>query len=601
MFAMRRLVRSVAHKQVAGMIGGLLIGGLGIGIALLMLIYVIEPSQSPELRGLVHYHEGRFVLWYPQDSPERNEYQQLAKTLHQAVDELVGLLQVDWELIPRNIDVFVHPDIAHMQSSIISRKSSQAGSSYAAPLDLFVDDDPRPQLAELVLAFGWGECGSQLLKTGVRMLATEPDRNFHSAIAAMPPRLVLSLSALIRAEETGHFPESIYEQFDSPYSPAMVSFAEMKSLFELQVNSQVDASDIEELEAASLVQYLLQMAGGIREVRRAWGKGSTTRLLQRIDSRSIEELGKDWNEAFKREGRIADDYPYFRVYYLLASGYPDQAWGEAKTWELERLTDKELLLVGCCAVSVGRFQQASEIMFYLEGEDKREQLRQYLELYNDWSVEELPGMRVFHNPGKLSEGEDADSLLRMYEQITGVLELSAADVPERFTIFLYSDESSRSQGEPLTPLSTANNGTLHVLHGENIGYLLAEALPIYAWRREPYSKLLRTGLSLALTKSEQQLRLAGCELRSENRWFPLYRLDFGMADEKTVKAEAALLAYYVLTVCGPQDLQKIWVATSPLDRYLSLDEALVKVCAMTRDDIQRYLFSSFLRCEESAD
>jgi hypothetical protein len=71
-----------------------------------------------------------------------------------------------------------------------------------------------------------------------------------------------------------------------------------------------------------------------------------------------------------------------------------------------------------------------------------------------------------------------------------------------------------------------------------------------------------------------------------------------MASQRTVEVEAGLLLHYLLERYGGEALREIWIATSPLDRYLSFDTALSEVCATTREEIEKSLFSSLLPCNE---
>jgi hypothetical protein len=591
----KHFLQRLFRHPLASLLGGLALGGVGIGIALLIIVFWIEPMSKPELAGTVSYREGRFTLWYQEDAAGRENHDLLAEVLTRDYEELIDLLDVNPDLIPTPIDVFVHDDVASMQASIVKRKSPEARATYPAPLDLLASENPRGRLAELILTFGWGPCGSQVLKTGVTVYATEPERNFHAVVAALPERLFLTLPELIRMEERGLFPPSVYQQFDSPYSPAMISFAELKSLFELSVRGEAEPADIPTLEAASLVQFLIETNGGIREVKRAWGKGSTEKLLQRVDSRSMAEISAAWYGVESEEGRAAPDFPYLRAYYLLAGGLPDAAWAEARTWAVDTLSDEEILLAGRCALSVGEFSAAADLATHLKGHEATDELEGYLALYQGWSVEVSPGLRIFSPPG--GGGESITQVAEVYARMAARLDLSADDLPERLTIFLYPDESSRDRGTALTPLAAAQSGTLHLLYNDDLAYRLGEVLPVYAWRKDSYSRLLRTGLAVALSRSEERLVSEGCQLRSEERWFPLYRLDFGMADQRTVEVEAGLLAQYLLTTYGARELAQIWIATSPLDRYLSVDKALDEVCKTTRREIEESLFSSLLSCD----
>jgi hypothetical protein len=71
-----------------------------------------------------------------------------------------------------------------------------------------------------------------------------------------------------------------------------------------------------------------------------------------------------------------------------------------------------------------------------------------------------------------------------------------------------------------------------------------------------------------------------------------------MASQRTVEVEAGLLVHYLLERYGGEALREIWIATSPLDRYLSFDTALAEVCSTTRAEIEEALFSSLLSCDE---
>jgi len=164
------------------------------------------------------------------------------------------------------------------------------------------------------------------------------------------------------------------------------------------------------------------------------------------------------------------------------------------------------------------------------------------------------------------------------------LDLATSDLPERMSLFFYPDEETRDRGESLIPLSWEKNATLHLLPGDDFAYRMGEVLPVYAWGKDTYSRLLRAGVAVALSKDEDLL------------WFSLSSIDFGMASQRTVETEAGLLVDYLLDTYGGESLREIWIATSPLDRYLSFDAALTEVCATTREEMEESLFSSLLSC-----
>ncbi len=590
--------KSLRHPVVT-LFGGLALGGIAIGIAVLILVLVVEPVATPELEGTVYYEEGDFVLRYQKDSPGREDHAALAEVLKQYHEELLDLLDVNPDLVPTPIDVFVHDDVSSMQTSISKRKSPEARSVYLAPLDLLVGEDPRGRLAELVLAFGWGRCGSQILHAGTRLYATEPKRDFHAVVAALPNRLFLTLPELIRAEERGRFPESLYQQFDSPYSPVSIAFSDLRKLFGLSVHGEVSPEDILALEAASFVQFLIETKGGIRAVKQAWGRGSTVNLLNRIDSVPPEEMGARWYTAGIEAGRGAPDFPFLSVYYLLGGGFPDAAWIRSSTWHGEDLSQGEITLAVRCALAVGAFIEARALISHLEGGEAKDDMQALLTLYEGWTVTEAPGLRVFVSPQVFREGgPEISQIERLFERMTEELALPTSDLPERMTLFFHPDTETRDRGESLIPLSSEKNATLHLLPKDDVAYRMGEVLPIYAWGKDTYSRLLRAGVAMALSCDEDLLVEEGCRLRQEGLWFSLSSIDFGMASQRTVEVEAGLLLYYILERYGGEALREIWVATSPLDRYLSFDTALTEVCATTREEIEESLFSSLLSCNE---
>jgi hypothetical protein len=595
----KSLFEKILRYPVVTLFGGLALGGVAIGIAVLILALVVEPVATPELEGTVRYKEGDFVLRYQKDSPGREDHAALAEVLKKDYEDLLDLLDVNPDLVPTPIDVFVHDDLSSMQTSIIKRKSPEARSVYLAPLDLLVGEDPRGRMAELVLAFGWGRCGSQILHAGARLYVTEPDRDFHAVVAALPDRLFLSLPELIRAEDKGRFPESIYQQFDSPYSPVSIAFSDLRKLFKFSVHGEVSPEDILVLEAASFVQFLIETKGGIRAVKQAWGRGSTINLLTRIDPALPEDLGARWYAAGIEAGREAPDFLFLSVYYLLGGGFPDAAWARSSTWRVEDLSQGEITLAVRCALAVGAFTEARALISHIEEGEAKDDMQALFTLYEGWMVTEVSGLRIFVSPQVSQEGwPEISRIERVYESMINRLALPPSDLPERMTLFFHPDEETRNRGGFLIPLSSEKNATLHLLSEDDAAYSMGEVLPIYAWEKDTYSRLLRTGVAMALSYDEDLLVEEGCQLRQEGRWFSLSSIDFGMASQRTVEVEAGLLLHYILERYGGEALREIWIATSPLDRYLSFDTALAEVCATTREEIEESLFSSLLSCNE---
>ncbi len=566
------------------MLGGLLLGGMGIGIAVVILVYLVQPAATPELQGLVCYRTKEFNLWYPKESSIRDEHSALAAELERDLRELTALLQVDPQLIPQPIDVFVHPDLSDLKSSIMKRKGPNASSTYGAPLDLLAGEDPRPRLAELVLAFGWGECRSQILKTGMRMYAADPTRNFHAVVAALPDRLFLPLPQLIRLEEEGQFPPSLYDRFDSPYSSAAIlSLDAFKGIFDLRVEGE--ESSIPALEAASLVQFLIEQEGGISGVKRAWGKGSTERLIARITPESPAQLSERWRAAAIAAGMRSPDYHRWHAYYLLGSGDPDRAYTEAKEYLVNSTNPVELEVAVKCAISVGDFTGAEAIAAGLSG-DARTRIDRYLNLFRGWVAVTGDSIRVLAADRRTAE-EQLKTLRTSYKKVSEKLSLAPAELPTRVTVFLYPDQDAKDTGETITPLPPEESATLHILVGDDAVYQLARMIPPYAFRMDTYSNLLRDGLAVALTTEPSDLVAQGRRLRRTGGWVSLYILDYGTSDPDTVKIEAGLMLEYILTYFGPEAIRSIWIGTAPLGGDLSLDSAIREACGVSRKELDK--------------
>jgi len=584
---------------VASLLGGLVLAGIAVGLAVLILVLVVEPLSRPETKAMVTYRSADFRIWIPKGSPTRERHEDLIHTLEGELGSLIELLEVDRERIPTPIDVFIHDDIPSMRKAILLRKGAHARAGYRAPLDLVVGEATRSRLAELVLAFGWGACGSQILQIGMTQCAAEPERDFHAPIAALPDRLFVTLPELMHLEERGRLPQSLYQRFDAPYSPAMVgSLSGLRDLLELSEKGQDQLVDLPALEAASFVEFLIETKGGIRKVKQAWGIGTTKELLERIDSASLMQLGTVWRETAMEKGKKSSDFPYFRAYYLLSSGDPDAAWAEVSQWSTSALSDNELLLMVRCALSVGEFAETTRLVGELSGKQVPAEAGEFLVQYEGWVVGETKRLRVLAPEtmrGSLDEllatGEQA---CRLMTQRLGLLE---EDLPQRLTLFLYPGTVSRDHGASLTPFSATQSAILHILETDDLAYSLGEILPTYAWRKETYSRLLRTGLAVALSRPEQRLIEQGHQLWNDGQWVPLSVVDFGTANRETVEVESGLLAHFLLETFGAQVVREIWTATSPFDRYLSVDTALEEICGTNREQIEPFLFSSLLNCD----
>lgn len=582
------------ERPLLSFLGGFAIAGVAIGILVLVSWVLIEPISAPEKEGTIKFSADHFDLWYQEEGKGVSEHEALIDKLQTDLKELTELLGVELALIPDPIDVFVHDDVPAMQYSISKRKSVTSRGGYAAPLNLLVGESPRRRLAELVLAFGWGECGSTLLRHGMSLYASDPGRNFHAVIAALPLRLFHPLTELILMENRRDFPDSIYEEFDSPYSPAFIQFADLRSLIGLSVQQTISPEEILELEAASFVQFLIEARGGVETVKRIWGRGSTENLLKRIEWVSLEEMGDLWYSHAKKKGKSSPDFEFLSVYYLMGAGFPDSAWRRCSSWDRDKLNQDELGIAALSAVGVGKFGQAETFSSELDNDHDRARIEAYISLFDGWEVFEEGKLRFFVS-ADIAETDypQASKLGNALDMVVERLALEPGELPERVTLFFYPDVEQRKLGKGLFPLLPQDNATIHLTVGDDAQYEMVSIIPVYSWQKDTYSRILRVGLSVALCRTEEELIEQGTAIRQEGRWYALGSVDFGMAPDEVVEVEAGLMMSHILDTCGGKALRKIWIATSPLDQYVSLDTAIAEVCLTTRQEIEKALFASF--------
>ncbi len=596
---MRMNWRKIWQKPGMNILGGFAIAGIAMGILILIFVVFIQPISSPEKIGTVHYREGPFVLWYQKDSPARLQHTAEGQALKQEYNTLITLLDISPKLIPTPIDVFIHDDVAALQASILKRENPSTHSSYAAPLDLLVGENPAVPLAELILAFGWGQCGSWILRTGMSLYAADPNRNFYAVVAALPARLFITLPELTSLAANGRLPESIYYQFDSPYSPATIQLSNFKSLYDITLYQAASPSNIPGLESASLVQFLIATHGGITAIRRAWGLGTTAELIHRIDPAPLAQISMAWRKNAITYGKNAPGFSYLQAYYLMGNGDPDGAWQKMQAWNQSDLSQEEILLKGRCAIAIGKFSAAAGLLKDLTNPQAQNELQGFVTLFQEWRAEEVNGVRILIPPemSATSGQQLLTKIAGIYGQMRTQLSLSPAELPERLTIFLYPDEALQNRGVLLTPLSSTQNGTLHLVMTDDIPYELGQFLPGYAWGVSTYSHLLRAGIAVAISRNQALLVQQACNLRRSGNWVPLQMVDFDVTSAATVKIEAGVLIQYVLAQYGARDLRDVWVLTSPANRYLAFDTALKTVCNVTREQIEKKMFSSLLSCK----
>ena len=581
-------------------LGGLAIGALTATVLAIVLQFVIQPQMSVETHHISAIEGDRFNVWYHDGSPHRDRYGELKEQLEISLDGLLERLHVEQTELPLPIDVLVHDDPGQMQYSIARRKSAMATHTFYCMIDLLAGEDPNPRLTELVLAFGWGQCYSQLLYRATLSVLAYPERGYHAAVAAAPERLRHTYQDLIRLESIGAFDKTLYQQFDSPFSASMAlgsfdSISAFYRLFGSDGNPGAEDDDLAALQAASLVAHLIDCNGGVDRLTAVWGPGAAEALLEQVSCGPLEELNQSWWARASDEGTAEEGYAYYCALYRLEAGEFDTAYQIAEDWEGRELTKRESILRVRCALAVGEFGVAAKWI----GQSRLSEspASEWKALFADWNRIERDGIRVF---GRRSEDELGAFLAEAAaarDRIETKLGLRAEELPPWMTLFVYEDAASRDLGKSVTSTASAHQTAWHVASNDDIGSTLASTLPAYAYGISTASSQLRIGVAAAASVGEEELIAEGCNLLASSDWKSLWRLGFGGAPPSVFRTESGLMVCCLLDTYGEGMLRALWKATAQLGGGASLDKALEEVVGTSKQEIERQLLDSVLVCD----
>ena len=591
----RRLFRFLHDTRILHTAGGIAIGLAGAGIAALILTFVVQPLAYQATKGMRPDREGRFVLWFWKGSESWHARDQLHEQLNATYQDLLNTLEARDELIPRPINVFIHDSLDNLTTSVVQRKSTLNEQRLTAPMDLLVGQDPTAPLTELITAYAWGECQSLILRNGLRATLSEPDRDFHAAVAAAGARQ-LDLEQLLAAE--GTMSPSLYHRYASPFSQSMVgSLTDIAGLMQVEDAGIVPLSDLPAIHAASLVRFIAATYG-ITALRRTWGSGSTEQLLRRL-AVPLDTLDEAWHAAIERVGANSPQFGYFQAYYSLLQGRTDDAFAQVSGWT-SRLSDDEAELAIRSALLVGDIPAARSFLANLKAAQRREQLAALVHRFDDWIVVERGRCRA------LGSAVDRDELALLaasawetIQAVTDELRLVSSTLPERFTILVYPDEAPAADASPLLVDAPEGAAILETIAGDSfddLSWALAELVPQYAYGVRSLSRLVRSGIASAILHTREALIAHGCGLLATDAWIWFERLDFNRSDIDNVLMEAGLLFRYVLDTWGPEAIARIWEMTSGQTRATSLETALKTVCSSGRKEIEEELLETVLKC-----
>lgn len=576
---------------VAGMAGGLAVAG---GLALLMN-YWLEPVSTPELWGLEHFAGEQFEFWYAEESPAIAQRGELQRELEANLGELMTLLEVPEEDIPFPITVFVHESVGAMKSAILRRKSMSATTIYGAAFDLLVGENPRGPLAEVVLAYGWGDCFAQPIYVGALLCAREPERNFHLAVRAAPEEMRHGVSDLIDLESDDAFQTTLFQRVNAPTAPRMLAgLGDIAEFLAINVEELGSPGDLIALESASLVKYLMERPDGVARLKEAWGPGSTANLLARYDDgQTLDDLTDAWHRTALAEETSDPAYAYMRAYYLYESGDYEGAYETVSNWtETELESDDPVALACRASLAVGRSDDAARFAGLLS--EPGTNFEQLAEQMADWQRLDADRMTILA-PGNAAA---LDAHRARLEPIIDRLFALAGPVSAggRIFVFVHPGAASRDLAGVLLPRDERYRSAVHVIEGEDRAYDVVFALLPSVMGSNSPSTLLRTGIASTFLRTPEELRAAACQLLQESRWFPLTQLDIGAVSREILEIESALLIQYVSDVYGADVVQEVWSNTSSLGG-LSLDTALQKALGQSRREIEKELLFGTLACE----
>jgi hypothetical protein len=582
----------------------LTLGGLGIGLAVAALIGlfindVIEPTMQTETHGLAQFAGERFSIWYSEESMHKNTRRTLLPRLEEALDDLLERLDVSIDAIPLPIDVLVHDTPEMMQLTTMRRKSISAMYSFYAMIDVLYNEDPYPRLAELVLAFGWGRCYSQLLYKGMLTTVLFPERDFHVALAAAPERILYSFDELLLLEQAGAFGETLYQRYQSPFSSRLVlgsleGIGEFRSMLS-DVSDESADYDLAHLQAASLVQYLIEHAG-MDAFRAAWGPGTTEALVLRLAASPLPELFEDWRARMRSADTASEEYNYYLARFLFESGdlaaaaRVTEAWNPSGLSAARSLLGVRTQLAAADFVVARRFatSAAPSISSTLTG---------WVDAYAGCRQATDGFVTVLVSGSDVPVDEWLDRARTSYASAVRALGFREDELPEHITVFIYGTDDERDGGRQMLPVINIHRTMWHVsAHDDLLGEFVG-TLPSFVVKKDTASNLLRRGLTAALCIDRQTLIDQGCEMVREAQWTSLARIGLGGVPDRLLDVQTGLMVWYVMDTYGVEAIRGLWAATARIGGGVSLDTALKNALNTSRSEIEAILLESILVCE----
>jgi hypothetical protein len=564
--------------------GGLAIGFLSFGLTIALIFFVIRPSIERGTHGLRAVSEGDVRVWTA-GGVEPDAVEAVCAQTERLWRETAARLDVGLDVFPLPIEVFLHQNIDDLVDSVVNRDSDYRSIQWAI-LDRLPWEDPRTRIAELVLAYGWGECTSQVLHAGMTLVAAHPDRNFHMFVAALPERSRHSVEELLSLETSGEFPRTYYQIYDSPYAMRFgLSLAATKRHYDIPrvVLAEPERQQLY-LESASLIQYLIEERHSTEALRAVWDVGFTANLLARLTGCTTAELTREWHAAAEHNGIGSADYAVQRVRLLIESGNCDEAFEIARSWPTRDAPDEQLTWMILASILGGDLDRARTL--YAEAESRGAELP-------SWALPFLNGATALAKSTRIVASAaidtgDPTAIQATVDAVRVALGLTDDDLPETITIVVHEDTAKMEEARPTLSRYGLPSALVQVVRGEDMAHAVATALPAYALGTTR-SKLLERGFALATSGDPSELATGAAALRSAGRWQPLGTLTYMGHDEADVDIQAAMLVQTILAEFGTETLREVWTSTSTLGGGSCLDTALKTHAGVTRRELEERL------------
>ncbi|MBU1049291.1 hypothetical protein KKG90_04620 [Candidatus Bipolaricaulota bacterium] len=587
------------RRQIFFSLGGIVIGLAVAGLLALLINNVVEPTMQVETQDLVEFPGDVFSIWYHTESPNMSTRSALLDRLEDSLSDLLIRLDVTIDDIPLPIDVLVHDSPEMMQQTTMRRKSGSAMYSFYSVIDLLQGEDPYSRLSELVLAFGWGRCSSQVLYRGMLMNISAANEDFHVPVAAAPARLLYSLEDLLMLEKIDAFEDTLYQRYQSPFSARLAmgtleGLSEFRSMFTTVGDSA--EYGIADLQAASLVQYLIGCAGGLEAFREVWGPGTSEALITRLACGPWSDLFDDWLTVARSVDPSTAAYQRYRARFLYEAGDIEAAAQITETWRPNDLPSADSVLAVRAQLAAGHFEAASRFANAAEP-GISEVLVDWVAVYNGWKQVSDGTLTVFSRGTKAELDARLQEVKAAYVRAATFFGFSESELPEHASVFYYGSASTRDTGEAILPAADIHKAIWHFCPEDNMVVEFAGSMPSFVTMKSSASTLLRRGLTAVLTVDRDELISRGCEMLRLAEWTPLWRIGFGGMPDRPFETETGLMIGYILDTFGSDVVRGLWIATARIGGGVSLDTAIQSALGTSRTEIERTLVDSVLICD----